>query len=287
MGVAVRREERDRIVRAALAGAKHRAGWWRARCPFCMGADDSFSLNAQTSYWHCFRCRTRGKLDGEVEEFISLTDEQKAKNAADLEAIRHPPDGFFFLAGDMSESLAPARDYMRSRNIPERVWHEAQVGACAWGKYAGRVVIPNLLPDGSWYGYTTRIWGKPINKKAKYKYPPGSWRGDVLHNQPSLGGDVEEVLYVVEGAFDALYLWPHAVAVLGMPSERQISMLTTTRRPLCVVLDADAWEQGWGVAMKLRLAGCTAGCVRLLDGADPDEVDPAWLWEEARASFGP
>ena len=283
----MRREERDQIVRAALSGAKHRAGWWRNRCPFCMGSDDSFSYNPQTSYWHCFRCSTRGKLDGEIEELVAATEANKAKNASELEAIKKPPDGFFLLAGDTSHSLAPARDYMHSRNIPERVWHEAQVGACAWGPYAGRVVIPNLMPDGSWFGYTTRVWGKPLNKKLKYKYPRGSWRGDVLHNQPALHGDSEELLYVVEGAFDALFLWPHAVAVLGMPSERQISMLTTTRRPLCVVLDADAWEQGWSVAMRLRLEGCTAGCVRLLDGADPDEVDQAWLWEEARASFGP
>lgn len=283
----MKQEERQQIVRAALASAKLRAGWWRARCPFCEGRDDSFSINAITGFYHCFRCPKKGVLDSDDENIaaLHLPPDEAAKAASDMEAIRHPPDGFFLLAGDTSYTLAPARDYLHSRGIPERVWHEAQVGACAHGKYAGRVVIPNLLDDGSWYGYTTRVWGKPIDKKMKYRYPPGGWRGAIMHNQPALHGPSDEHLYIVEGAFDALFLWPHAVAVLGMPSEHQITMLAASKRPLVAVLDADAWEKGWALAMRLRLEGCTAGAVKLMDGADPDEVDPAWLWEEARASL--
>ena len=279
------REERTVIVKAALAGAKHRAGWYRTHCPFCQGRDDSFSYNPETSYYHCFRCPVRGKLESADDlDFDKPAPEQIN---AEQEALTRPPDGYFPLAGDESESLAAARDYMHSRNIPERVWHEAQVGACAWGIYAGRIVIPNLMPDGSWYGYTTRVWGKPIDKKAKYRYPKGSWRGNVLHNQPALWADTadDEHLYVVEGAFDALALWPHAVAVMGMPSEKQIALMVTSTRPLVVVLDADAWEKGMALAMRLRLEGCRAGHVRLLDGADPDEVDSGELWEAARESL--
>jgi len=286
----LRRDEKDQIIRTALSSAKLRAGWMRTHCPFCGGRDDSFSYNPETTYYHCFRCTTKGVLDRSQvealeEEFAAEREANKAKNDAELEAITRPPDGFFLLAGDTSASLAPARDYLHSRGIPERVWHEAQVGACAFGRYAGRVVIPNLMRDGSWYGYTTRVWGKPIDKKLKYRYPPGGWRGEVLHNQPALWEETDEHLYVVEGAFDALYLWPHAVAVMGMPSEKQIALLSTSTRPLVVVLDADAWEKGLMLSLRLRLEGCVAGCVKLLDGADPDEVDPVWLWEEARASI--
>ena len=281
------REEREQIVRAALGAAKPRAGWWRTRCPFCEGRDDSFSFNPDTTYYHCFRCATKGMLerreDGEEEFYIPKPSEDEA--AAQLRLLTNPPEGFTLLAGDDSETLAEARAYMHGRGIPERVWDEAQVGACAFGRYAGRIIIPNLMPDGSWYGYTTRVWGKVADKKLKYRFPPGSWRGSVIHNQPALWEETDEHLYVVEGAFDALYLWPHAVAVLGMPSEQQIQLLASATRPLVVVLDADAWEKGLALSLRLRLEGCTAGCVRLLDGADPDEVDGAWLWEEARASL--
>lgn len=277
------RADKERVVRAALAGAKHRAGWYRTRCPFCQGRDDSFSYNPDTSYFHCFRCPVRGKLDSTEElDFHKPPPEQLDAEQA---ALTRPPDGFELLAGDMSITLAPARDYMHKRGIPEWVWEEAQVGACGFGPYAGRVVIPNLMPDGSWYGYTTRAFDKCVNKKFAYRYPKGTWRGAVLHNQPALWEDTQEHLYVVEGAFDALFLWPHAVAVLGMPSEQQVALLASSRRPLVVVLDADAWEKGMALSLRLRLEGCRAGYVRLLDGADPDEVDSAELWEAARESL--
>lgn len=279
------RENRATIVRAALESAKQRAGWLRAHCPFCEGRDDSFSYNPDTTYYHCFRCATKGMLErSEADEIIFKKPEQSVLDAQQ-EALKRPPDDFCLLAGDTSETLAAARDYMHGRGIPERVWHEAQVGACAFGKYAGRIIIPNLMEDGSWYGYTTRAYDKGVPKKLAYKYPQGQWRGEVLHNQPALWEESDEVLYVVEGAFDALFHWPHAVAVLGMPSARQVEILSQSKRPLAVVLDADAWIKGYALSMQLRLAGCRAGCVKLLDGADPDEVDPAWLWEEARASI--
>lgn len=284
-GGSLNRTEKAQIVRAALSAAKHRAGWMRARCPFCQGRDDSLSYNPESSVYHCFRCRTKGALDRKSDEDLVFAKPEQSELDAQQEALKRPPEGFVLLAEDDSETLEDARAYMRSRGIPRRVWREAQVGACPFGPYAGRIVIPNLLPDGSWYGYTTRAYDKGVPKKFAYRYPKGTWRGDVLHNQPALWADTDEHVYVVEGAFDALFLWPHAVAVMGMPSERQVQILATSTRPLVVVLDADAWEKGLMLSMRLRLEGCQAGCVRLLDGADPDEVDPAWLWEEARASI--
>lgn len=280
------RAERERIVRAALGSARARAGWMRARCPFCEGRDDSFSFHPETTYYHCFRCAKKGYLEKQEgqEEFV-IPKQSEDEQARELRALTNPPDGFFLLAGDTSESLGEARDYMHSRGIPESVWHEAQVGACAFGPYAGRVVIPNLMQDGSWYGYTTRAYSKAVPKKLAYKYPRGSWRGSVLHNQPALYEATEEILYVVEGAFDALFLWPHAVAVLGMPSEKQVQLLASSARPMAVVLDADAWQKGLALSLRLRLEGCRAGCVKLLDGADPDEVDRGDLWEWARDSL--
>ena len=277
------RTDKEQVVRAALAVAKYRAGWYRTPCPFCQGHDDTFSYNPETGYYHCFRCPVWGKLDSPDDlEFDKPAPEQIS---AEQEALTRPPEGYETLAGDTSFTLAPARDYMHGRNIPEWVWHEAQVGACGWGKYSRRIIIPNLMQDGSWYGYTTRSYDKSVPKKYSYKYPPGSWRGGVVHNQPALWANTSEHLYIVEGAFDALALWPHAVAVLGMPSEQQIQLLITSKRPLVVVLDADAWEKGLALSMRLRLEGCTAGNVRLLDGADPDEVDPSDLWEAARESL--
>lgn len=280
------REDKEKIIQVALSMAKLRAGWWRAPCPFCGGKDDTLSYNPTTGYYHCFRqaCRTKGVL-GEVPEDLVGAGPTADEQAAEIALVQRPPEDYVPLAGDDSLIFADARKYLRQRKLPEHVWREAQVGACVSGRYAGRIVIPNLMPDGSWYGYTTRAYSKSVPKKFAYRYPPGGWRGEVMHNLPAIWQKTDEVLYVVEGAFDALALWPHAVAVLGMPSERQLQLLASATRPLCVVLDADAWEVGWSVAMKLRVMGATAGAVRLMDGLDPDEVDPSDLWEWAQSSL--
>lgn len=281
--------DRARIVELALSTAKQRAGWWRSPCPFCEGRDPTLSYNPETGYWHCFRCRERGTLD--VPEFLVGAGPTPEQTAAELEEARRPPEGYWPLAGDTSYSFGPARDYLHNRGVPETAWAEAQIGACVEGKYRGRIVVPNLQGDGSWLGYTTRSYDKATPKKCAYRYPGGSWRGSVVWNVRALSVATDEPVYVVEGVLKGLPYWPHAVAHLGNsgPSAvtpQQFAMLAASRRPLAVVLDGDAHEQGWALAMRLRMEGCTAGSIRLPPNTDPDEVDAAWLWEEARASLG-
>ena len=91
----------------------------------------------------------------------------------------------------------------------------------------------------------------------------------------------EEPAIVVEGVFDALPYFGRALAVLGKPSPWQVEALAATQRPIAVVLDGDAWEQGWALANKLQLAGVRAGSVRLPAGEDPNSVDRNWLLYEA------
>lgn len=282
-------DERAAIVEATLTTARQRAGWWRARCPFCEERDTSFSYNPETGFWHCFRCREKGTL-GDVPEAL-LGGGLTKQDESELARARRPPESFTLLADDDSDTLAHARAYLEERKIPEHVQRAAQVGACFEGVYADRIVIPNLQLDGSWLGYTTRLIGKRVDKRAKYRYPPGPWRSAVLHNEAALYERTQEACYVVEGAFDVLALWPHAVALLGSSgpfaaSDQQLAMLREASRPLVVVLDGDAWETGWSLAMRLRMLGCIAGAVRLAPGLDPDEVDPATLWEEGRAALG-
>lgn len=283
-------EERARAIELTLSTARHRAGWWRAPCPFCEGRDPTFSYNPTTGYWHCFRCRERGTL-GDVPEFLLGAGPTPAEQQREIEEARRPPEGYWPLAGDDSYTFAPAREYLRKRGVREDVWAEAQIGACADGKYRGRIVVPNLQPDGSWLGYTTRSYDKATPKKFAYRYPGGSWRGSVVWNVRALTEATDEPLYVVEGVLKGLPYWPHAVAHLGNSgpnavTPQQFALLCTATRPLVVVLDGDAHEQGWALAMRLRLEGKVAGSVRLPPGTDPDEVDGAWLYEEARASLG-
>jgi DNA primase len=107
-----------------------------------------------------------------------------------------------------------------------------------------------------------------------------------MFNHATLLKETDTPAIIVEGVFDAIAFWPDAVAVLGKPTPAQVYALASARRPIAVVLDGDAWEEGEMLALKLRFEGQRAGSVHLPPRVDPDEVDRDWLRAEARSSLG-
>jgi DNA primase len=100
-----------------------------------------------------------------------------------------------------------------------------------------------------------------------------------LFNKSELFIDTPAPIFVVEGVFDALALYPHAVAVLGKPTTAQENIIAKTKRPICVALDGDAWQEGWAFAMRLRVRGRTAHPLKLPPCEDPATLGLAWLKE--------
>lgn len=281
----------DRVLEALQQNAKLRGAWWRVDCPFCEervgkpGTGRTLSVHSEGGGFHCFRCSVKGRVT--LPE--GLVVERAVVSTQSSEGIQ-PPEGFTLLATEPGRSAITfdtARRYIASRGLSDMVMEEAQIGACASGLYAGRVVVPVLAADDkTWLGFSSRLWAKNCDKRLKYRNATGEWKSRTIYNPNALMVETDEHCYVVEGVFDALALWPHAVAVLGDATDTQVALLAQARRPLVVVLDGDAWQKGWALAMRLRLEGLHAGSVQLAVGKDPDEVDPAWLWEEARASLG-
>jgi len=110
-------------------------------------------------------------------------------------------------------------------------------------------------------------------------YVRGMARGLYLYNQATLYAPSQAPVFVVEGTLDAVYLWPDAVALLGMWTDQQIEILCTSERPLVVLLDGDAWKEA--LADILRMYGKTAVSIRLGPKLDPDDVSRDWLHKEA------
>jgi hypothetical protein len=306
------------LVAGAFAGAVLRAGWNRAACPLCEyteGSPDkkkSLGLDTQTGKWSCFRCGSYGFLRA---EHISLLPDMVAFYGLDpsdvFEGItkprpkpREPVEGIRTLAlyeqpGIEMAELDIYREYMtgtgrdpetkqRRRGLPIDVVREAGVAACLRGRCSGRVVVP--LPEyderadrTKWRGWVARYVLGPHERP--YMYPKGLNRDAYLYNEPALWVETDTPVLVVEGTMDALALWPDAAAVLGKPMSSQIDKLVAARRPVCVVLDGDAWQEAYALAMRLRLRGQRAGTVKLSPKEDPDEVDRSALFELARRSI--
>jgi hypothetical protein len=280
------RRRDERVFEAVARSRVSRSGWLRGNCPWCelrLGKADRkqcLGLHVITGKWHCFRCGTGGLVQELPDDFSPFREK-----VADPDAPRPvlgPPDGFYELfSGDGAGavSLEPARRYVtRDRGITPALAREVGIGGCASGYYAGRVIVPVLGVDGDWRWWVGRAWTKKAEKP--YTYPSGDREG-VLFNPGALAVESDKPVLVVEGVFDAIAYWPDAVAVLGKPTEAHVEAFAAARRPVAIVLDGDAHDEGWALAMRLRFEGQRAGAVKLGPRIDPDEVDRDELRAEA------
>lgn len=277
---------RDEQVLFAVAGRRPNSrGLVRANCPFCLdrkGKADrrqSLGLNVLRGKWSCFRCDAYGWLRDSEERLERAAREVALPPRIDPKL----PDEFVPLwrePGASSQACAPGLAYLRSRGVGARIIEAARIGACARGRLANRVVVPIDNVDGSLAGWVARTWEQDAERK--YLYASGMVRTGLVYNARALAEETDIPVLVVEGVFDTFPFWPDAVAVLGTPSESQVDVLASARRPVVIVLDGDAWEKGEWLSLRLRFEGAQAGHVRLPPGKDPDEVDLDWLRAAAR-----
>lgn len=255
-------------------------GWTRVRCPLCVSRtgkeDRRGSLGVRASgVFNCFKCGAKGS--------VRVDGVRVAEPAPAEEFYLGPPEGFVPLP-HASVLGTRAMDYLLGRGLPRKTILAAGLGACLSGYHFGRVIVPVTAPtSGEWLGWVGRAWTK--SAEVPYLYPRGMDRATTLYNERALYVETDDPVLVVEGTLDALAVWPHGVAVLGKPSEPQIAKLARARRPVAVVLDGDALDEGWALAARLRFEGARAGFVRLPPKVDPDEVPRAELDAMARASI--
>lgn len=270
-----------------MADTSH-SSWGRGNCPFCLsrtGKEDrrnSFSVNAESGYYQCFKCGTKGKLQG--DRFRQVP--KFAQNKTETRLVDRPKD-FIPLYRDpglTAQVFRDARAYLRDRGLGRAAWSAAGIGACFQGYFSERIIIPIMdEAQRNWHGFIARDWTG--NAVRKYLYPKGMDRGGLLFQQHLLKEETSEPALIVEGVFDALPYVGRAVACLGKPTHKQFDLLCRSKRPLCVVLDGDAWEEGYALSQKLKLNGKVTGYVKLPAGDDPGSVDVGWLLSEVEKSI--
>ena len=278
----------DALIAAAFSEARPTTdGWSRTVCPFCEVAGHrdkkaSLAVRWDNGWYQCWRCGEKGfaKVDLDTVEKPQISPQPVDK--ADLEL----PEDYTSLGVEPGKSayiFRGARDYLYRRGIPEQVWYEANIGACVNGYYRFRLIFP-VTVGGEVRGFVARTWVNNVDRK--YLYPRGMSRGSLLFNHDALYKEEDTPLIVVEGVFDALNLWPNAVAVLGKPSKQHVALLRDTKRSLVIALDPDARDEGWALAMQLQLHGKTAKFLDLPAGQDPADTDPQWIYTQITKLFG-
>lgn len=272
------------LLLAAAADGVTSGDWLRCPCPYCLinrGKQDhklSLAISRTSGWWRCFRCDEQGREPSLANpDLIAARAMRASVQQAPEDKTIDPPDEFCSLTGDAGTALVYrwARTYLESRDVSQYVWEAAGVGAVRTGYYAGRLIVP-VMVAGKWRGWVARA-ARPKVPAPAYRYPKGMKRGDLLYNQDVLTLPAERPVYVVEGVFDALALWPDAVACLGKPSGNQKQILATARRPLVVALDGDAWRIGRGLAQYLQTYDVDATWIHLAPLTDPSSLGEDWL----------
>ena len=285
------RHENNERVQRAMRDARVSGSWQRVACPFCedRGQVDkkrSLGVNMHTGRWHCMRCEEWGYLKFDGVEYEPVPDPKPS--------VMAPPPEFVPLGyepGSTAETFAAAREYLTKRHCSKKLRGELEIGACAEGKWAGRVLVPIHDLDMDWIGWVGRLWvKKPKPRKdgfepIVYRYADGMVRSAMMYNERALYEVTDEPILIVEGVFDTFPFWPNATAVLGKHSPTQVAMMQNAERPVVIVYDGDAWESGMMLAAQLRFDGKRAGHVRLPPRKDPDEVPKDWMLEEAKRSL--
>jgi DNA primase len=189
-------------------------------------------------------------------------------------AAMDPPEGFIEIAkasGSIAFVTDRARQWLEGRGVSTRTCRAARIGVCFSGYFKNRIIIPVLDPfdPDRWLGYVGRALD---DREPRYLYPQGMQRGKLLYNGAELHRVSDDPVILVEGCLDSLPHFPHTVAGLGKPTETQLEMLLTCKRPIVVCLDGDAWAEGLAHARTLALERPNVAALRL-----PPRIDPGNL----------
>jgi len=289
----------DLVLSAIAEGSVATSGWVRSRCPFCLlrkgseGRFGNFAISPETGYYHCFRCFVKGSLHQLPAGWGEAVSRPKVATPNILDVSQDMrvdlPVGFRPFADPNVWYRAKARpgiEYCLKRGLSPQLILEAGIGYVEESedfRVLRRVIIPIMDPSSNFpLGWVGRQWTK--KSVLPYLYGEGMTRSATIYNGKALLTRDPNLCFIVEGAFDVLALWPHAIAVLGTYSEQQVDMIAQSKRRFVVVLDGDAHNSAMGLAMKLDEAGVPVGCVRLPPKLDPDEVPFEWLTEQGELS---
>lgn len=239
-------------------------GFLRAPCFNCWNIEGvrpkkrNLAISVTTGWYRCWKCGHKGNT-GSNFDFSAY------RNIVVFEKDEFdPPIGYTKLSPSTDKEVY---DYVISRRrVPPKVLQTQQIGVSRHCVFGSAVVIP-VLVQGRWRG-----WVQRFIRTGEYRYPYGMKRGEILYNSDQIHRYKTIPLLVVEGVFDALPHWPHAVALFGKPSNRHIEMLASIQRPIAVCLDADAQGESWALAELLKLRGADARFVKLPPGLDPGDM---------------
>jgi len=223
-------------------------------CPVC--DEDRNKHNLEVNYidnvYKCWACgdseNTHGALGRIFDKYGNkkqkklynvLKPETVVKREKKKKALKLPES--FTLFKD-SSPVYPVRrqalNYLKSRGITDEMIEKFGIGFCDKGDHAGRIIIPSYSTNGELNYYIARSWN-PMSR-AKYKNPEAE-KDKIIFWESLI--DWNKDIYLVEGAFDGLFL-DNPIPMLGKHMSELLfdTIYQKAKGNVIICLDGDAWN---------------------------------------------
>jgi DNA primase len=232
-------------------------------CPVCSydikGLDygdgkGNLEVNYKYNVYKCWSCAETNDTHGSIYKLIKkygnkkqlknyqlLRPEENDDHTRKLyKQIKLPTEFISFKNVSPGLKLTPyfkqAWSYIKKRNITDEMIERYNIGFCYNGPYENRIIIPSYDEEKNINFFIARSY---LNKtKLKYKNPEVQ-KEIIIFNEYLINWD--ETIYIVEGAFDSIFI-PNSIPMLGkFMSEHLFKKLYDTAKKIVIVLDPDAY----------------------------------------------
>jgi DNA primase len=241
----------------------------------------NLEVNYFEHVWKCWSCSDVNGTHGTLGKLIDRYGTKKQKKIYNiLRPEEHKPkekkipklklpDNFtlFKDSNPRYPIYKQAYTYLKERGVTDEMIEKYGIGFCDKGSHSGRIVIPSYDKEGELNYYIARSWNP--TSKAKYKNPEAE-KDKIIFWENLIDWDKD--VYLVEGAFDGLFL-PNSIPMLGKHMSELLfeTIYKKAKSNIIICLDADAWSNALKLYHELN-GGELWGRIKIIKLLDDKDV---------------
>lgn len=251
-------------------------------CPFCNHHKPKLEINLLTNNrgenpFACWVCNTKGKTIRSLLLQLKISPDtanavlKHVKNSVskelDIEINLRLPKEFKPLYEGFTIEFSRVKKYLYSRGLTEEDFIKYEIGYCASGAYANRVVVPSYDSNGILNFFVSRLAGNI--QGVPYKNP--AVNKDIIFFENMINWKAPVIL--CEGVFDAIAIKRNVVPILGKVVSKKLyeRLAHNETKDVYIALDKDALKGALLIADKLLALGKRVFLV------DLQEKDPSTM----------
>ena len=225
----------------------------------------NLEINYKRGVYKCWSCAETHDTHGSIfklvkkygtprqnKKFLLLMPEEVDEVKRVYKKVYLPREFVSFKDVSQGLKLTPqfkqAWNYIKKRNITDEMIEKFNIGFCYTGLYENRIIIPSYDTELTLNYFIARSY---LSKtKLKYKNPEVQ-KEIIIWNEHLINW--EERLYIVEGAFDSIFV-PNSIPMLGkfMSDNLFKTIYTNAKKDIVIVLDPDAWNDATKLYHKMN-----------------------------------